>query len=357
LHLERGDSTWWGEITSEGKRKRVNLHTEVRSDAEQWIKKMQAMDFLPQHMREDPGVLAAAGLVPEVKKVIHSPGELLGRYRSELSRLHHESKHTQIAYDQRLKRLEPLLRGRLSLSDVTKNHCRAWVSEMSSPKMIKGKARSLGPRTVQETVKVAKGFWRWAVDCGYASEIPLERIPLPKRRKKEKPFWTAEEVRAILDKAPDPETKAFWGVMAYAGLRHEEAYTLTWNRVDLKANEIRVFGKMAKVAEIPISKKLKELLLAIKPEEAVAQKCFPGIAKYDTSRMRVLVYACRDMKFIVDGPVTFHRLRHSFGSNLIRAGVAINKVSDLMRHDNIKITLDDYAHLLKSDFSGTVDLL
>ncbi len=53
----------------------------------------------------------------------------------------------------------------------------------------------------------------------------------------------------------------------------------------------------------------------------------------------------------------FHRLRHSFGSNLIRAGANIKAVQLLMRHSNIQMTLNVYSHLLDSDLSQTLALI
>jgi integrase len=49
------------------------------------------------------------------------------------------------------------------------------------------------------------------------------------------------------------------------------------------------------------------------------------------------------------GKAHAHRFRHSFGSNLIRAGVNIKIVQTLMRHESITLTLDTYGHILDTD--------
>lgn len=54
------------------------------------------------------------------------------------------------------------------------------------------------------------------------------------------------------------------------------------------------------------------------------------------------------------GKAHAHRFRHSFGSNLIRAGVNIKVVQTLMRHESIQMTLDIYGHIMDSDAEDAI---
>ena len=58
-----------------------------------------------------------------------------------------------------------------------------------------------------------------------------------------------------------------------------------------------------------------------------------------------------------EGVITHHRFRHSFASNLIRSGVNIKVVQQLMRHESIQITLNTYSHLLDYDLSDAIEAL
>jgi integrase len=49
--------------------------------------------------------------------------------------------------------------------------------------------------------------------------------------------------------------------------------------------------------------------------------------------------------YTIDFPVTPHQLRHTYITNLIRAGVDPKTVQYLAGHENSKITMDIYAHL------------
>jgi len=52
----------------------------------------------------------------------------------------------------------------------------------------------------------------------------------------------------------------------------------------------------------------------------------------------------------------YHRFRHSFASNLLRAGRSIKAVQLLMRHENVTLTLNIYGHLLPSDLEEAAEL-
>ena len=43
-------------------------------------------------------------------------------------------------------------------------------------------------------------------------------------------------------------------------------------------------------------------------------------------------------------PVRWYDLRHSFGSHLIRSGVDVKTVSQLMGHSDVALTLRQYVH-------------
>jgi integrase len=52
-----------------------------------------------------------------------------------------------------------------------------------------------------------------------------------------------------------------------------------------------------------------------------------------------------------------HDLRRTFGSWLVQAGVDIRRVSELMRHSDIRITAKIYAHLAPGDLVAAVEAL
>jgi integrase len=53
----------------------------------------------------------------------------------------------------------------------------------------------------------------------------------------------------------------------------------------------------------------------------------------------------------------FHALRHTFGTNLANAGVSPKVAQELMRHSDVKLTLNTYTHVGLYDLAGAVEKL
>lgn len=113
---------------------------------------------------------------------------------------------------------------------------------------------------------------------------------------------------------------------------------------DIHDGYIHLVGKGDKMAKVPVSTRLRaELERYGKP--------LPHIRSLSSS----VKVAARNSGIEFQGEATNHRFRHSFASNLIRAGADIKSVQLLMRHENVEITLNTYSHLLGADLEKAVD--
>lgn len=169
------------------------------------------------------------------------------------------------------------------------------------------------------------------------------RKGLPKYKKS---FWTLEQISAILDHASSPKERLLWSFMAYAGLRIFEARKL--KREDVFDGKVHVLGKGDKAATVPVSKLLQREI-----DRYSGDWDFSCITSY----MGTLTRAVKLAGVEDDAGCNFHRFRHSFGSNLIRAGANVKAVQLLMRHSNIQTTLNIYAHMLDGDLEDSINLL
>ncbi len=59
----------------------------------------------------------------------------------------------------------------------------------------------------------------------------------------------------------------------------------------------------------------------------------------------------------IEGRVTLHTLRHTFGSTLLRRGVGIEVVSKLMGHANITITYNKYIHVIQEQEAKAMEMI
>jgi integrase len=74
---------------------------------------------------------------------------------------------------------------------------------------------------------------------------------------------------------------------------------------------------------------------------------------------RIRCPRCKFALWPVAVPVAFrfHDLRHTCGTNLLKAGVPVQHVQRILRHASIKTTVDTYGHLLTEDLRSAVEKL
>jgi integrase len=69
-------------------------------------------------------------------------------------------------------------------------------------------------------------------------------------------------------------------------------------------------------------------------------------ADYTNLRRRVLAPA---VKAAGIPPIGFHALRHTATTDLLRVGVPLKAVSELLGHHSVEFTLSVYSHVLAGD--------
>ena len=159
--------------------------------------------------------------------------------------------------------------------------------------------------------------------------------------------WSEEEIQRIIDAAPSTLYRLFIGLMAYAGLRLTEALNLRTEDIHRDTKEITLVGKGNKYGTVPISDKLWSLYMAVIDELHPEGRLFPP-DKFEQNTPELAAI----FKFVLaraglpmPKKSLHHRLRHSFCTNLIRAGVDLKTVTRLMRHSDVRISLNVYTHI------------
>lgn len=211
------------------------------------------------------------------------------------------------------------------------------------------------PKTIREYLRMARWIFDHAQALGLCKENPFRMAGVrgPKVVAEPKAFWTMEEIDRIIEQSPETY-KAFWGVMAYAGLRLTEAMTLEWPDVQFGSSPsilVRM-GKGGKSERVPMGPKLQALMVEAK-KLSKGKLCFDCLVRKQQNVGKQLVRCCRGLEFEQKGALNPHRFRHSFASHLVRKGVDITRVKELMRHSSIKDTMV-YAHLRPSDLDHAV---
>lgn len=329
-HKAKGIMTWYLRTCSGGKQKFESLHTTKKGEAMQILQSIKlkaAMPEMPGLADKDIGSMIRDWL-RQVEVVIGGDGK------------------TYMAYHSRIKKW-----GEWCAKNAVRTHA-DFTSQMAY-NFVQDMAGRLAPKTVHEIVKIVKKCREWNIETFDLREFdPFKSVKTPKLKKGRVEFWTSEEVDKILKNAPSMAFRAFWGLMAYAGLRFSEARSL--KAADAQGGMIRVVnGKGGKSAELPISSKLATL---IKPYLKNEGLLIPKIeVPMRSDKAIIYLKIAVGVAGIEGGEISHHKLRHSFASELLRKSVNPRTVQELMRHSSIDTLFDHYAHVLRSDLAEAVE--
>lgn len=319
----RGNPTWYGGIGEPGRKTRYfSLATRSKAQAEAWLKAAMQGRF-----EDTPGKAVS----------VHSAAL---KFLEGVEGTHGGKSATLKAYDYRIRIWTGWCdaNGVQDLHEFGVQQAQDYSLHLSS---------KYGSKTHREALRVLRQFCSWA-KTAYRMEdwAPMDLVQPPKLKRRAKAFWTTEQVDAILDSAPDPQTRLFWSLMAFAGLRHSEAVQV--GPSSFVEGRIRVVGKGDKESFVPVSDRLSS-------EMARCGDYSWSLELTNNYRANKALHGVTRALGIPDGGL--HQFRHSFASNLIRSGANIKAVQQLMRHENVQLTLDTYSHLLQEDLKETADLL
>ena len=181
------------------------------------------------------------------------------------------------------------------------------------------------------------------------------RVSKFKEKKGRVEFHTPEEIVAILNHlGEDWEVVVLLGCRA--GLRRGEMSVLKKTDVDFKNNQIYVApNKTEGHRFVPMTPDLRAAL-----EKAIKKSKNEYVVNVGDPSHRTSPYylSAYYKKLTADLPFYchLHKLRHTFASHLVQAGVDLYRVSKLMGHSTIKVT-EIYAHLAPADLTSAVGRL
>lgn len=170
---------------------------------------------------------------------------------------------------------------------------------------------------------------------------------------------TEEDQQALLHGIVGHRSELFIMIMYYCGLRPAEVSALTWADIDLKRNVLKVdkavkknnaIGQpksLAGVREVPIPSTLS---IRLKSTLKTAFFVCPQLKtdSHHTKSSLHKMWASLKAKIEAETGKPFnyrlYDIRHTYCTNLEKAGVPINIASRLMGHSDISITSKIYTH-------------
>lgn len=294
---------------------------------------------------------------PETKKL--TLGRFIDEFRESKKDL---SGKTWAGYNSLIrKHFGPLLDK--SLVNITGKEIRAWVKSLEK--------KEVGPVARRQAYRLLHNILAVAVSDDKLDVNPVTGIKFSNKRTKKIAPLEASQVRAIADHAGKHSDMIWFTGMC--GLRWGEVTALQVKHVNLMRGRLtvevawstdedgrRVLGPTK--TEVPRTFKLPKEVMPLVEKRLVGKG--PDDLVFEGRGGQPIGYSDfrkTSWKPAVDAAglpnVTFHELRHTCASQLIRIGAPILVVSQIMGHASPKMTLDVYGHLYDGQADKWMDTL
>ena len=254
--------------------------------------------------------------------------------------------------------------GRMKLKALTTAHVRGLYRERLDS--------GLSPRTVRYIHTTLNKALRQAVNDSLLPRNAAASVKPPKARTKEIRPLDRDQVRTFLETVSGHRLQALYIVAVTAGLREGELLGLKWEDVDLEAGKLQVRrtlseARSGRIFEATKSGKGRSINLTRKAIEALKSHrkrlleeklglgslwqenglVFPSkVGTPLSGRNLNRAYKRHLQRAGLSTTFRFHDLRHTCATLLLRQGVHVKFVQELLGHGDIAITLNVYSHVL-----------
>lgn len=228
--------------------------------------------------------------------------------------------------------------------------------------------REVSKTTVNIEIRTLKALFNYAIRMGYLDENPLRYVKQFSTPQNEKLSFSDDEVKRILDIIDDGYFRNLVIFALLTGCRLNEILNIQIRDIDFREMILTIRNKpdykikTGKIRYIPISERLRELLISIlnhtgnvinlfEPERYLFTnpKGFKLNGNYVSKRFK------KYLRLVgLPEKYHFHCLRHTFITNLIKNGVNINYAKQLAGHSDITTTMG-YVYIETEDLREAVN--
>jgi integrase/recombinase XerC len=215
---------------------------------------------------------------------------------------------------------------------------------------------SISPASVHRKISCLRIFFRYLRKEGVIKHDPMDKVVLPKRKKKLPVFVSEDALDNLLDKFefgsdfPGIRNRTIIEMLYLTGMRRAELIGLRNNDVDLSAATIKVTGKRNKQRIIPM---VKSFIVRLEEYLKVRDELFPSDNEgcfFITNKGNKLYdkFVYNTVKCYLTLVTTIekrspHVLRHTFATHMLNHGADLNSIKELLGHANLSAT-QIYTH-------------
>ena len=229
-------------------------------------------------------------------------------------------------------------------------------------------SKVISPRTQARIISGLRSFFDYLVFEGYREDNPLDLIQSPKIGRKLPDVLSNDEITEIIKSIdlshPQGErNKTILETIYGCGLRVSELINLKVSDLFFEEGFIKVTGKGDKVRFVPVHPYTQKLISSyishirshITPSKEDSDIVFLNRRGKKLTRQMIFIIL-KDLcaKVNIQKNVSPHTLRHSFATYLLKEGVDLRAIQQLLGHESITTT-EIYVHLDNSYLQNVVE--
>lgn len=271
---------------------------------------------------------------------------------------------------------------KMKLKDIKRFHIEEYLAK---------EKRKEAP-LIPERFLVLKSIFAKAVDWEVIKSNPTSNVKAPKRELKKAGFYTEEELQHLFKVLENvyPKHRIIIKLAAIGGLRRAEILGIREESINYEENYIYidkqlryskeekrfylapVKNKIPRYVYFPESfmKELKEYHLQFKKQRLQMGNLWAPLKDENGNPINLLFVkengfpthlntVGNEWKKIIRRhnlkPITFHELRHSCASLMVKKGINFKIIQERLGHANVGITIDRYSHLEEESHKKSTD--
>jgi integrase len=237
-----------------------------------------------------------------------------------------------------------------NLQDIDRTDYDRYVNKMRSRQVKRSESiENVRNSTINDYTRALKASFRRALSLNYLKTDPFEGIkPLPEHRKNPV-ILEAEEAKQLIDMLRFEWLKPIFKFAVQTGMRRGEINNLKWQDVDFENKTINIRcsadfrPKFGKERTLHLSPNVEKLLLKVRASQTNQGLDYEYVFVTPEGKRLAKDRLTREFKIAaraigLSEDLSFHALRRTFATQLVRNGVGVNTIKGTLGHASTKTT-------------------
>lgn len=225
--------------------------------------------------------------------------------------------------------------------------------------------KKLDSSSIARKFSCFRSLEQYLVRQGTHLNLNLKRPRVPKKLPV---YLSVDEILHLLDSVKESDLPSRFPIrdktileLLYAtGIRCAELVHMRISDINMQEKTIRILGKGKRERLVLFGDKAKEKLIAYFKEERIHAKNndepvflnFRG-GKLTTRSVQRIIEMFRSF-LKIERPISPHKIRHTFATHMLKQGVDLRTIQELLGHQTITTT-ERYTHVTVQDLSSMYD--